>query len=121
MKKWLVLLVVVLSLSACTGGSVKKISAAEAKTMMEDQDVIIVDVRTLAEYQEGHIQGALLIPNESIGSDPIALLDDKDAVILVYCRSGNRSAQAAQKLIKLGYKNVYDFGGVIDWPYGLVK
>ena len=122
MKKWIIIMVLaVLSLSACTGASVKKISAAEAKTMMEDQEVIIVDVRTLAEYQEGHIEGALLIPNESIGSDPIALLDDKDAVILVYCRSGNRSAQAAQKLIKLGYKNVYDFGGVIDWPYGLVK
>ena len=121
MKKWIALLVMVLSLSACTGASVKKISAAEAKTMMEDPTVIGVDVRTYAEYAEGHIEGSLLIPNESIGSDPIAVLDDKEAVILVYCRSGNRSAQAAQKLIKLGYKNVYDFGGVIDWPYGLVK
>lgn len=121
MRKLIVLLIVVLSLSACTGGSVKKISASEAKSMMDTQEVIIVDVRTFAEYQEGHIEGALLIPNESIGSDPIALLDDKDAVILVYCRSGNRSAQAASKLAKLGYKNVYDFGGVIDWPYGLVN
>lgn len=99
----------------------QKISAEEAKKMMDEQEVIIVDVRTQGEYDGGHIENALLIPNETIGSEPPKELPDKSAVILLYCRSGNRSGQAARKLIDMGYQNVYDFGGVGDWTYGLVK
>ncbi len=87
-----------------------------------DEPLIILDVRTEAEYQAGHIADALLLPNEEIEktTQPIEL-PDLDAVILVYCRSGNRSAQAARKLGALGYVNVYDFGGIIDWPYEIVR
>ena len=118
-KNVLFLSVVLLALSACTTSAYHKISAAKAKAMMEEGGVILVDVRTQAEYDEGHIARAILIPNESIGSTPPGLLPDKDAVILVYCRSGNRSKQAADKLVAMGYTKVYDFGGIIDWPYGL--
>lgn len=121
MKKLTLLLVLILGLSACSTSSVTKISASKAKTMIDDGGVIIVDVRTQAEYDEGHIANAILIPNETIGSTQPALLPDKDAVILIYCRSGNRSAQAAAKLKDLGYTKIYDFGGIIDWPYGIVK
>ena len=108
-------------MSACTSeSSYHKISAQEAKEMMESQDVIIVDVRTQEEYNEGYIENAILIPNESISEAPREL-PDKDAIILVYCRSGNRSKQAADKLVALGYTNIYDFGGIIDWPYEIVE
>ena len=76
-----------------------------------------MDVRTADEYAEAHIPGAILIPNESIANEEPKLLPDKDARIMVYCRSGNRSAQAAEKLIKMGYTNVYDFGGIKNWTY----
>ena len=101
----------------------RKISPELAKEMIDsDEPLIILDVRTEAEYQAGHIAGALLLPNEEIEktTQPIEL-PDLDAVILVYCRSGNRSAQAARKLGALGYVNVYDFGGIIDWPYEIVR
>lgn len=121
MKKLGIILIGVLLMSACTNGaSYHKISAQEAKEMMESQDVIIVDVRTQAEYNEGYIENAILIPNESISEAPREL-PDKDAIILVYCRSGNRSKQAADKLVALGYTNIYDFGGIIDWPYEIVE
>ena len=81
----------------------------------------IVDVRTQSEYDEGHIQNAVLIPNETIGSEPPANLPDKNAIILVYCRSGRRSEEAARKLVNLGYVIIYDFGGINDWTYGTVK
>ena len=118
-KNLLILSLVLLALSACASSAYHKISASKAKTMMEEGGVIIVDVRTQAEYDEGHIANAILIPNETIGSTQPSLLPDKDAVILVYCRSGNRSKQAADKLVAMGYTKVYDFGGIIDWPYGL--
>lgn len=99
-----------------------RISAEEAKAIMdESDDVIVVDVRTSAEYRDGHIDGAVLLPNETIGSETPDELPDLDAEILIYCRSGNRSRQAAMKLIDLGYTNVKDFGGIIDWPYEVVK
>ncbi len=98
-----------------------KISAEEAKKMMEEQTVIVVDVRTASEYAEGHIANAILIPNETIGKEAPAELPDKSAVLLVYCRSGRRSENAANKLLALGYQNVYDFGGISDWPYDIVK
>lgn len=87
------------------------------KRMDEEPEVLIVDVRTQEEYSEGHIPGAILIPLDTIDFEPPELLPDLDAEILVYCRSGRRSRQAADQLIELGYTNVYDFGGIIDWPY----
>ena len=98
-----------------------KISAEEAYEMMVSQEVVIVDVRTPEEYDGGHIPNAILVPNESIGDDMPEALPDKEATLLIYCRSGRRSKEAAQKLLALGYQSVYDFGGVIDWPYELVK
>ena len=99
----------------------KKISAADAKARMDSGDeIIILDVRTQEEYDAAHIAGAILIPNETIVDKQPELLPDLNAEILVYCRSGNRSAQAAKKLIAIGYTNVVDFGGIIDWPYDVV-
>ncbi len=99
----------------------KKISAADAKARMDSGDtLIILDVRTQEEYDAGHIAGAILVPNETITTAQPDLLPDLDAEILVYCRSGNRSAQAAKKLLAIGYTNVVDFGGIIDWPYEVV-
>ena len=94
-----------------------KISAEEAYEMMASQEVGVVDVRTREEYDGGHIENAVLVPNESIGSEMPETLPDREATLLIYCRSKD----AAQKLLALGYQSVYDFGGVIDWPYELVK
>ena len=100
----------------------KKITAQEAKSIMEKQsDVIILDVRTESEFAESHIKGAVLIPDNEIASKAGKALPDKNQTILVYCRSGRRSALAAQELVKLGYTGVQDFGGIIDWPYETVK
>ena len=95
----------------------RQITAAEAVSLMEtEENYIILDVRTQAEYEEKHIPGAICIPNETIGSDEIQELPDKDQLILVYCRSGNRSKQASEKLAALGYTNIVEFGGINDWP-----
>ena len=99
----------------------QKISTEEAYEMMASQEVVVVDVRTREEYDGGHIENAVLVPNESIGSEMPEALPDKESTLLIYCRSGRRSKDAAQKLLELGYQSVYDFGGVIDWPYELVK
>ena len=97
--------------------SYRQITMDEAVAMMEEEEgYIILDVRTVAEFDEKHIPGAINIPNEAIGTDAIPELPDKDQLILVYCRSGNRSKQASEKLVKLGYTNVVEFGGIIDWP-----
>ena len=103
--------VLALLLTACT-----QISQDEARELMEQDDGhVIVDVRRPDEFETGHIPGAICIPNETIGSDQPEELPDLNQVILVYCRSGNRSKQAAQKLFEIGYTNVYEFGGIIDW------
>lgn len=95
-----------------------KMTAEEAYARMNSGDpVVVVDVRTAEEYAEKHIPGAILIPNEEIGTQPPAGLPVLNAEILIYCRSGNRSAQAAQKLADMGYTNLSDFGGINDWPY----
>ena len=100
----------------------RKITADEAKEKIDaDESIIIVDVRTQSEYDEQHIEGAILIPNESIIDTMPDQLPDLNAEILIYCRSGNRSRQAAEKLIAMGYTQVYDFGGIIDWPYETVS
>lgn len=99
-------------------GHYQKISSQELKEMVEaGNTLIILDVRTQEEYDEGHAKGAILIPNETIGSERPELLPDLDADIIIYCRSGSRSAQAALKLIALGYTNVYDLGSINNWPY----
>ena len=86
-----------------------------AKIMAEGEDYILLDVRTLAEFAQAHIPGAICVPNETIGEEDIPELPKKDQLILVYCRSGNRSKQAAGKLAKLGYTNVLEFGGINTW------
>ena len=102
--------------------SYRQISQEEAKAMMEaDDGHIIVDVRTQDEFDEGHIPGAICIPNESIGDKQPEELPDLDQVILVYCRSGRRSKEASQKLADIGYTRVYEFGGIIDWTGEVVK
>ena len=100
----------------------QKISAEAAYERIQSGDeLVILDVRTAEEYEAAHIPGAILIPNEEIGDARPALLPVLDTEILIYCRSGNRSAQAAKKLLAIGYTNVVDFGGIIDWPYEVVK
>ena len=89
--------------------------------MMDQGNVTIVDVRRADEYEAGHIPGAILVPNETILSEAATKLPDQNAVLLIYCRSGRRSAEAAQKLLSLGYSQVYDFGGILDWPYDVTQ
>lgn len=99
-----------------------RISPDEAKEMMDNlDDIIIVDVRTEDEFRQGHIEGAILIPDYELDKMAGEMLPDKDAVILIYCRSGNRSQLASYLLIGMGYENIYDFGGILDWRYGEVQ
>ena len=115
----LILLAALLSLTGCGTEEImtyRRISQEEAKQMMaRDDGHIIVDVRRRDEYDAGHIPGAILIPNESIGTEQPEQLPDKDQILLIYCRSGRRSKEAAQKLADMGYTNIYEFGGIIDW------
>ena len=107
-----------------SGGSASydQISGAEAKALMDSESgYIIIDARTQEEYDEGHIPGAMLIPEYEIADRAEKELPDKDQLILVYCRSGRRSKIAAEELVKLGYTNVKEFGGIIDWEYETVK
>ncbi len=102
--------------------SYKQISQEEAAQMMEEDDGhVIVDVRTQEEYDEGHIPGAICIPNEEITDTKPELLPDVDQVILIYCRSGRRSKEAAEKLFNMGYTHIYEFGGIIDWTGEIEK
>lgn len=96
--------------------NIQYVSMNEIKTIMkENENYIILDVRTIEEYNEGHIPNAICIPNETIDESIIEQLPDKEQLILIYCRSGNRSKQATQKLQNLGYTNLIEFGGIIDW------
>ena len=98
--------------------SYQQITQEEAKEMMDAQEVIVLDVREQNEYDNGHIPGAVLLPVVTIAEDTAAaVIDDLDTVVLVYCRSGNRSKTASQALADLGYTNVYEFGGINTWPY----
>ena len=125
MKKRFLVLAAALLLSGCTaspeesGGKInyQQVTAEEAVSLMDtEEEYIILDVRTREEYENEHIPGAICIPNETIGAKEIPELPDKNQLILVYCRSGNRSKQAAEKLAALGYTNIVEFGGIIDWP-----
>ena len=123
------LLLVILLLAGCaetTGGendaTYRQITMSEAVEMMaSESDYIILDVRRPDEFSAGHIPNAVNIPNESIGADEIDVLPDKDRLILVYCRSGNRSKQASEKLVRLGYTNIVEFGGILDWKGEIEK
>lgn len=123
MRKVCWLLPALVCLSACgqdqTPDAVYvNITAKEAKEIMDTQEgYVILDVRTQAEYDEKHIPGAILIPDYEIGEKTESILKDKGQLILVYCRSGRRSKNAAQELVKLGYTNIKEFGGIIDWLY----
>lgn len=99
----------------------KKISSEEAKETIDNEDVVVLDVRTKEEYDSGHIDNAVLLPVTKIDEKVFDIITSKNEKILVYCRSGNRSATASKLLIEMGYTNVYDFGGIIDWPYEIVK
>ena len=106
------------------GGSAtyEQISGAEAKALMDSESgYIIIDARTQEEYDQGHIPGAILIPEYEIADRAESELPDKDQLLLVYCRSGRRSKIAAEELVKLGYTNIKEFGGIIDWEYEIVK
>lgn len=97
------------------------ITAEEAKKIMDtESEYVILDVRTEEEFAQGHIPGAILIPDYEIREEAENSLPDKDALILVYCRSGRRSKNAAQILAELGYTNIREFGGILDWPYETV-
>ena len=121
MKRIIPILMALLLLSGCATQSAKKsyrqITMEEDVTMLEEETgYTILDVRTAQEYSEKHIPGAINIANESIGTEDIPELPDKDQLILVYCRSGNRSKQASEKLVKLGYTNIVEIGGINSWP-----
>ena len=125
MKKLVFLLLAVMLLTACgqdinndQGAVYMNITAEEAKQIMDTEEgYIILDVRTQEEYDEGHIPGAIVISHEEIEEKAKDVLTDKDQLILVYCRSGRRSKIAAEALVELGYTNIKEFGGIIDWPY----
>ena len=126
MKKLTLLFVaVLLCLTACGQGKEKgqeamyvNITAAEAKEIMDQEEgYVILDTRAQEEYDESHIPGAIVIPHDEILQKAESVLTDKDQLILVYCRSGRRSKLAAEVLVKLGYTNIKEFGGIIDWPY----
>ena len=121
MKKILPIFLVALLLAGCAAPveetTYRQVNMDEAITMMEEESgYIILDVRTPEEFAEKHIPGAINVANETIGTDEIPELPDKDQLILVYCRSGNRSKQASEKLVALGYTNIVEFGGINDWP-----
>ena len=125
MKKLIFLLLAVMMLTACgqdkendQGAVYVNITAEEAKQIMDSEEgYIILDVRTQEEYDEGHIPGAIVISHEEITEKAEGVLTDKNQLILVYCRSGRRSKIAAEALVELGYTNIKEFGGIIDWPY----
>ena len=125
MKKLTLILLAVMMLTACgqdkennQGAVYVNITAEEAKQIMDSEEgYIILDVRTQEEYDEGHIPDAILIPYTQIAEKAEDVLADKDQLILVYCRSGRRSKLAAEALVELGYTNIKEFGGIIDWPY----
>ena len=125
MKKWIFIILAMMLLTACgqkkesaPEGSYMNITAQQAKEIMDTEDgYVILDTRTQEEYDQGHIPNAILIPYDEILEKAETVLTDKNQLILVYCRSGRRSKLAAEDLVKLGYTNIKEFGGILDWPY----
>lgn len=108
--------------SGSNSNSYQQVVAEAAKELMDtEDDYVILDARTQTEYDEGHIPGAILIPHDTVATAAENALPDKDQLILVYCRSGNRSKEASQALVDLGYTNVVEFGGINSWPYEVEK
>ena len=122
MKRILPLLLCLLLLTGCggnaAGGAYQQITQEEAKEMMDNQEVVILDVREQDEYDSGHIPSAVLLPVGTIDKTTAAqVIPEKDCTVLVYCRSGNRSKTGSSTLAELGYSNIYEFGGINTWPY----
>ena len=122
MRKLIPIVLSALMLTGCAGtdnnqtNTYRSITMDEAVTMIaQETDYIILDVRRPDEFAAGHIPNAINVPNESIGTAEISELPDKDQLIMVYCRSGRRSKEASEKLVKLGYTNIVEFGGILDW------
>ena len=126
-KKLLPFILSLMLLSSCgtpggSSNSYRQISMDAAVKMMKDEkNYIILDVRRPDEYAEGHIPGAINVPNEEIGTAEISELPNKSQLILVYCRSGRRSKEASEKLVKLGYTNIVEFGGILDYKGEIEK
>ena len=130
MKKLLLIPILMFTLVACSATSEATttlnvpvvISAIDGKSMLDaDDSIILIDVRTQSEYDLEHIEGAILLPLADINANATTVMKDKSATYIIYCRSGNRSAQAVLLLYQLGYGNLYDMGGIINWPYDTVK
>ena len=123
MKSFPIILIVLLTavfFIQKNSGGYKSISQDKAKEMMDNGNVIILDVREKSEYASGHIKGAVLLPVGTINADTASgVISSKNSVVLVYCRSGNRSKKASAALDKLGYTNIYEFGGITSWKYGV--
>lgn len=127
MKKLIPIILSALMLTGCTGvgnstnNTYRQITVDDAAAMMKQEiGYIILDVRRPDEFAAGHIRGAINVPNESIGTAEILELPDKNQLIMVYCRSGRRSKEASEKLVKLGYQNIVEFGGILDWKGEIV-
>ncbi len=126
LKRLLPLILSLMLLPSCTSSEnsigYKQITMSEAKKLMQtEKNYIILDVRRADEFAEGHIPGAINVANEDIGTQEITKLPDKSQLILVYCRSGRRSKEASEKLVKLGYTNIVEFGGILDWTGEIEK
>ena len=129
LRGFVLMLIISLSffgITACQGGgssaTYEQITAKQAKEIMDTEtDYVIIDARTQDDFAVGHIENAILIPYYEIKDRAEKELPDKDALILVYCRSGRRSKIASEELVNLGYTNIKEFGGIIDWPYEIVK
>ena len=125
MRYGILLIAILFSLSSCAPThkvrvQYRSLDVEAFEKYIARENVLLVDVRTAEEFAAGHIPGAVNIPNEAIGTDEIPELPDKDQLIMVYCRSGRRSKEAAEKLVKLGYTNIVEFGGILDWKGGIV-
>ena len=126
LKKLILMILSTALFTSCSSSentvSFRQISMDEAVKIMKDgKDYIILDVRRPDEFAEGHIPGAINVPNEELGTAEIAKLPDKSQLILVYCRSGRRSKEASEKLVKLGYTNIVEFGGILDYKGEIEK
>ena len=124
MKRCLAVILALILLVGCSANAngYKQISQEDAKKMMDTQEVIVLDVREADEFNAGHIPDAVLLPVGTITAETAAgVIESLDTIVLVYCRSGNRSKTASAKLVELGYTNVYEFGGINSWPYEIVK
>ena len=125
MKKLIIILFALLALAGCKGEKTmtyEQITQAEAKRIMDTRtDYVLLDTRTDEEFAQGHIEGAIMIPEYEIADKAESVIPDKDTLVLVYCRSGRRSKIASMLLVELGSTNVKEFGGIIDWEYEIVK